>query len=1269
MANCKDNKNPLQHNGTSQAERSLTGLRPGYVQVNEKEYADWIVFANEFAAYLKYYDETGSASGNWRPFFNSDISARLGTIAVQDIDLHRQHIKSLLDFIRKDENAGNMDAIRSHLHQLFSIVFSFSKTLDRYLLTFPDTNGGALISFKSTLANLIKTRLAPALHRLIAYYKAAVTNPPDFLRPSELSSLRILNEPVEPAEVMLAGAGLSSLWWKEPAIDWAGYVTGIAADDSVFGSTAWVDPYQRVNHAANHNLFTSIFDQYTQVYAKLIDVATADLVRTLENWNTHPSHYALFLAFLRLFRFAQKSINTITHRHLDFYYKEILRLLPRGAQADKAHLLIELSKVTEDHLLAAGQLFKAGKDSKGNEILYTLDRDTIFSKAKVVSLRSVYVGNNDGSDDHRVSTDPSSAMINNKGRIFAAPIVNSDDGAGAALTSPNKEWHPYVNKKFAEAKLTDIAMPNASIGFAIASHYLFLTEGLRNIRLRVATNNNALLTTAALDCFITTEKGWYKIISPVQVSSSNKKITGTNTACCEISFSLAGTEPPVSDYNAELHGGNFGVTVPIVRILLRNVDTSSYQYNQFRALTVDLVEVDVEVGNINAYTDSGVKQLLLSNDQGPLDASKPFQPFGGRPQKDNSLFVGSKEIFSKKNVKLRFNIEWAALPASAGLIDYDYFDTNNGQYYPNTIIKHLSGGQWKQTVADAGIFNGTNAQILFPSTPLALSHDMVRDYHEPFDVFGIKDNNAFLRISLKGSFGHDEYIRAKTVYLMEKALETSPATISSEPIEPYTPTVQAFYVSYTAYATHSLNNASASQFNNRELRFFHLYPFGEAEEHKRLSGKNCYLFPQFTHHHGGATQYHAGEFYIGIENLSAQQSINLLFQVMEGTADPLGIKPERHIHWSFLSRNEWIDFDERTISDATRQLGQSGIISFVIPAGIDLDNTLLPANLVWLRASVTESVSTVCKLISVDAQAALVSLQLTPQTAADLLVNALPPSTINKLKTPEAAVKKVNQPYSSFFGKPGESSDKFYVRVSERLRHKDRAITIWDYEHLVLEAFPQIYRAKCLNHTSLLENSHTKKMEYNEVHPGHVTLITVPDLKNRNDNNPLRPYTNQALLLQVQEFLQQRISCHVQLAVRNPQFEEIRLRFSLRLVKGFDDFTFYRKKLQQEITQFLTPWAFSGDADISFGGRMYKSVLIDFIEERHYVDFITDVQMFHRIDDETPESGDLDEIVASQARSILVSAQASRHEIIEIIASAVEEEEECKQSTLNSHDR
>ena len=37
-------------------------------------------------------------------------------------------------------------------------------------------------------------------------------------------------------------------------------------------------------------------------------------------------HFVLFVAFLKLFKYAQDEINKITKKHLDFYYRDVLHL-------------------------------------------------------------------------------------------------------------------------------------------------------------------------------------------------------------------------------------------------------------------------------------------------------------------------------------------------------------------------------------------------------------------------------------------------------------------------------------------------------------------------------------------------------------------------------------------------------------------------------------------------------------------------------------------------------------------------------------------------------------------------------------------------------------------------------------------------------------------------------------------------------------------------------------------------------------------------------
>jgi hypothetical protein len=93
MANCTEHKNPLQNTGTSQSQRLLDGLNKSkFALADEKDFTDWIVFANAFAAFINYYHFTNTVIGNWQPFFSSDVSAQLGNVAVQHIDRYRIEI-------------------------------------------------------------------------------------------------------------------------------------------------------------------------------------------------------------------------------------------------------------------------------------------------------------------------------------------------------------------------------------------------------------------------------------------------------------------------------------------------------------------------------------------------------------------------------------------------------------------------------------------------------------------------------------------------------------------------------------------------------------------------------------------------------------------------------------------------------------------------------------------------------------------------------------------------------------------------------------------------------------------------------------------------------------------------------------------------------------------------------------------------------------------------------------------------------------------------
>ena len=69
--NC-NSKNPLQRDGTSQEQRILKTLLPGYVAVDERNIEDLKSFVKKYAEEIVYFDLNNSPDGNWKDALCSD---------------------------------------------------------------------------------------------------------------------------------------------------------------------------------------------------------------------------------------------------------------------------------------------------------------------------------------------------------------------------------------------------------------------------------------------------------------------------------------------------------------------------------------------------------------------------------------------------------------------------------------------------------------------------------------------------------------------------------------------------------------------------------------------------------------------------------------------------------------------------------------------------------------------------------------------------------------------------------------------------------------------------------------------------------------------------------------------------------------------------------------------------------------------------------------------------------------------------------------------
>jgi hypothetical protein len=1214
LNDCKQNTDPLKlvHEGTRQDQRFPDELNPAYVPVDERKLEHALVFAKAYSKYLKFYGVNNTVMGDWTLFFSRDVSVQLSIAAIQDVDYYKSAVKASFDFLnnRSNDVPGKENELKQQLGYLFSTIGTLAKQLDALKDALPPA-----VPLKAVLQNLIKNQLANAFERLIADFKGGKTLTVIDTAAVPVLQVDILGGAAVSLESLLS-TGLSGDW--SGGMDWVTYQTNINENTGIYGDPAG-NVFAKTNHIATHNLFTGIFDQFLKVYARTAIDARQALHQSLTS-SDHEPHYALLLSFLRLFAYARAEANTLTTRHLDFYYRDILKLKEKPAEPSHVHLLIELAKQANSQEIAADALFKAGKDDLGIDVFFANDRTFIANRSKVTALKTVYRHTNFEHD--------SQAFQN--GRLFASPVANSDDGMGAKLTSTDQSWQPFFNKIYSLGELTKIKMPKAEIGFALASHYLLLAEGARTITLRFTIDNISVLAAnhTNVDCFVTTEKDWFK----AEVTEFIIPVQGQ----LRLKIKLAGADPAITPYAAKTHGYNFTTDLPVLLFKLAHRDHADFLYTALQAIRVQQINLDVDV--------KGLKTLAVSNDFGTVDTAKPFQPFGATPAKNSSLVIGSRESFQKKLSTCTINVVWQVEPKP-------YAGVTVG-----TAIDFLQDGQWQSAQMTSFAVTETNYTLDSGLAKQVKPFIDLPDLSEQ-DFFNTTSRHGYVRLKISSDFGQGQYEQSLVTYIANVINKVTP---NPKPTPPAGPFITQISLDYTATQNLVLSTNQQADFDARPGLFFHLTPFGYAEQHRFLktgaTDTALYLLPQFRHPNSpGRNSFdkelptdfpvtHEAEFYIGITGLQPPQNLALFFQVADGTADPLSEKPAPHIHWSYLRNNEWLGFAENTVQDSTSELLNSGIITFSMPDDASSTNTLLPSGQYWIRAAVAGESDTVCRLQRVASQGLTATFKNQGNDPA-FPAKTLPIGTISKLLTSVDAIKSISQPFASFGGRGAEQASAFYTRISERLRHKERAIALWDYEHLLLEAFPQIYQAKCLNHTHYEADAGGNQGIYRELAPGHITVVTIPNQQFHNLRDPLRPYTSLGLLEDIKAFLQKRLSCFVELHVKNPQFEEVSVAFKVRLLSGFDE-TFYVRKLQEAITRFLSPWAFSDGGRPTFGGKIYQSVLLNFVEEQPYVDYVADFELLRHlvINGELVKQPEI-EIEGTKAVSILVSVPADQHDI------------------------
>jgi len=1199
---------PLRRNGSTRVERMLRALTPDHFRLDDRSMQDLLVTAHRYSRMLSWFDFDDRPDGNWTCFWETETLTYLAVLAAIDLEQLRK------DYDDADyklgvilESSGGDPVKKSQLEQeaylrLMEILFSMAQGLEeRYR---------KLVAIRHPLQTLLLGLIKRNNVRDTEEIEGA------------LSQLIVLHK------------------GKDDDLDPHKYDVFIHPDNR-WGMAARGDYGRKMAEAPAdypREQLRSVFLRFYNTYVVLQNSAQRAFNQELarmekpesEEYRIVQPHISLFIAFLRLFRHAQDSLNELVGKQLNFYYEKVLALHRAPAQADSVYLIFNLAKNFEPQLVEKGAQLFGGKDASGRPLIYETVRDWVVGQAQIAELKSFYI--------------PSG--------IYTFNYDTSAEFSENAKTLIGKKHELPLGDTGIRGFSDDIDYEEQEVGFVIASPQLLLQEGKRLIEIRI-TNVLAALTTEIVNVFLSGKEGWstspivvgdldtYAInapIPPIPLPSPTFDFGIDDANVLTLKIFLPKDFPPVVPIE-----NNPMTKWPAVKITLKKdklQDIGADYNNLVAAFTDNNGDPINKEFTIGVRAEEVSKNLIMQTDQGVFNGTQQVMPFGPTAPKGARFYVGFSEAFLKKINQTILNINWVGAS-----------DINYSNYPPglsgSTFVEFLHENKFKEPinldvddVMYADFLPSGNSMV--PSIPITFSNSLDRgDSNYKFEQYDPSIRRGFLRFTFNGELFHTEYAKI----LAKKSIEFSEGTSSDSqqldairlaleegtadaatiqaildglyspdiPNPPYTPTFNSIELTYYSEGQNMEDDVD---------EFYYLHPFEGYERASLIPQNNgqepvysfndVTLFKDFIE-----SKEQRGHLYIGLSQLKPGSNLSMLVQTAEGSEKKTDVDAPL-LQWACLTENNtWKNVPaDKVLLDSTRGLTRSGIIQLAIPDEISsAGNTILNPKLLWLRVTTLEKTSNPIRQTAALPDLTYLHAQVIEARFRDIndndyghLAEGLPAKTISKLALSRSAIKKIEQPLSSFGGRlPETEGMAFYLRISERLRHRDRAVTVWDYEHLLLEAYPDIAAAKCIPHTQY------QITPASELAPGQVVVAVVPDLQKRAGASREQPRFPKGDLDDMRDFLLAR-ACpflsgdqflgkdNLTLFVINAQYEPIEVTINVKFREGVDE-AFFQLQLDKDLHYFLSPWL-NGGAPPAFGQTIRRSQIIQFVEELYYIDYV-----------------------------------------------------------------
>jgi hypothetical protein len=315
-----------------------------------------------------------------------------------------------------------------------------------------------------------------------------------------------------------------------------------------------------------------------------------------------------------------------------------------------------------------------------------------------------------------------------------------------------------------------------------------------------------------------------------------------------------------------------------------------------------------------------------------------------------------------------------------------------------------------------------------------------------------------------------------------------------------------------------------------------------------------------------------------------------------------------------------------------------------MPSEIPMGNTLLPGDCFWLKAAVNRSQSAGARVLGLFTHVVAATRVHRDEQLQAIHNTWLPAGSIKGFVRKIPEISQLWQLFASAGGRQEETRQQYYLRVSERLRHKQRPATSLDIAQVILDAFPDILMVKCIG-------AGTARQLVLPVL--NVQIIVVPREREDGVFVSRQPGVSLDMLYSIKKYISRYLSAFATIEVGNPVYEKIKIVCTIAIRKDGVNTNdgYYLKLLNEDVSRFMNPWLYNQGEEIKIGSRIYIQDILDDIKRKPYVQYITAFSVLHFFKRLDRTSGKFDAVVVDSALNpALKYIEASRPDAVLIAA-------------------